>query len=180
MQRVLTIGCSGAGKTTLATALHDITGLELIHLDRQYYRAGWVPCEKQEWERRVIQLAAQERWIMDGNYGGTFDVRMARANTVIFLDRSRWRCLYRVLLRTLRGYGRTRTDMAQGCRERFDWHFLQYIYHYNRSRKPKILQRLRALPPDKEVIILNSNAGVEGFLRSVKQRVGTNNDCACD
>ena len=180
MNRVLVIGCSGAGKTTLSRALHDITGLELIHLDRHYYRAGWIPCERQEWERRVAQLAVRERWIMDGNYGGTFDTRMARADTVVFLDRSRWRCLYRVLLRTLRGYGQTRPDMAMGCKERFDWPFLSYIYHYNRSRRLKLLQRLRALPPGKEVIILDSHTGVQAFLRRVKQRTGRKNDYTCD
>ena len=98
---------------------------------------------------------------MDGNYGGTFDVRMARADTVIFLDRSRWWCLYCLVKRTLRGYGRTRTDMAPGCKERFE-------------------QRLRALSPSKEVVVLDSNTGVQAFLRSVNPRVGTKNDYTCN
>ena len=176
MQRVLVIGCSGAGKTTLASALHELTGLELIHLDRHYYRAGWVPSERQEWERRVDRLAAGERWIMDGNYAGTLDTRMARADTVIFLDRSRWRCLYRIIKRTVLDYGRTRPDMAPGCRERFDWPFIKYVYHYNQLRKPTILERLRALPPATEVVVQESDAGVRSFLRAVAERVEGRNE----
>jgi hypothetical protein len=48
-----------------------------------------------------------DRWIMDGNYSGSLDIRLERADTVIILVFSRWRCLVRVLRRwwTNRGGG---------------------------------------------------------------------------
>lgn len=63
VQRILIIGCSGAGKSTFARNLHDVCPvLELIHLDRYYWRPGWVETPKAEWEAIVKELAAKERF----------------------------------------------------------------------------------------------------------------------
>lgn len=67
MQRVLVIGSPGSGKSTLATELAERTGLPLIHLDQEYWRAGWVEPPKAEWRQRVADLISRERWVMDGN-----------------------------------------------------------------------------------------------------------------
>ncbi|MEM6700587.1 MAG: hypothetical protein AAF599_19435 [Bacteroidota bacterium] len=128
MKRILIIGNSGAGKTTLAYQIQELTGLELIHLDQEYWQAGWVEMHYFDWRDRVEQLTAKEMWIMDGNYRGTFDIRIPKADTIILLDRSKWLCLFRAIKRILRYYGKTRPDMAADCPERFDWEFLKYIY----------------------------------------------------
>lgn len=93
MERVAIIGPGGAGKSTLARQLGAITGVPVIHLDREHWKPGWVETPAAEWEERVRELAAAERWIIDGNYGGTLDVRLDRADTVVFLDFGRFRCL---------------------------------------------------------------------------------------
>ena len=59
--------------------------------------------------------------VMDGNYGGTLEPRLARYDTVVFLDRSRLLCLWRVVRRKLAYHGRSRPDMAPGCVERIPW-----------------------------------------------------------
>jgi adenylate kinase family enzyme len=69
----------------------------VVHLDRSCWRPGWVATPAEEWEAARTDLAAGERWIIDGNYGGTLNVRFARADTVIVLALPRWRCLVRVL-----------------------------------------------------------------------------------
>ena len=86
MKRVLVIGGPGTGKSTLARRLHAITGLPLFHLDRLYFRPGWQKTPKDEWQRLMAELAAREEWIMDGCYDSSFDIRMPRADTVIWLD----------------------------------------------------------------------------------------------
>jgi adenylate kinase family enzyme len=67
MERVLVIGSPGSGKSTLATELAQRTGLPLIHLDQQYWRAGWIEPDKGDWATEVEALIAGERWIIDGN-----------------------------------------------------------------------------------------------------------------
>ena len=95
MNRVLIIGSGGSGKTTLARRLAERTGLPLIHLDALYWRPGWDPTPGDEWRARIAALVRGERWIIDGNYGGTLDLRLEACDTVIFLDVSRWVCLWR-------------------------------------------------------------------------------------
>jgi adenylate kinase family enzyme len=69
VRRVLIIGCSGAGKSTFAAKLARETKLPLIHLDREFWHAGWVETPRSEWRARVTELVADESWIMEGNYG---------------------------------------------------------------------------------------------------------------
>ena len=102
MRRVLVIGCGGAGKSTLARKLGERLGLEVIHLDVHFWRPGWVQTPDEEWIPIVDELIEKESWIIDGSFNGTLDRRMARADTVIFLDLPRWRCLVRAIKRLLK------------------------------------------------------------------------------
>jgi adenylate kinase family enzyme len=138
MRRVLVLGCAGAGKTTLARTLGERTGLPVMHLDRHYWRPGWVEPDKETWRRQVGELLAQPSWIMDGNYGGTVAVRLAQADTAIFLDFSTWRCLWRVVKRIAVGYGRSRPDLADDCPEHVDFAFLLYVLRFRRRSRPNL------------------------------------------
>lgn len=80
------IGSPGAGKSTLAAEVARRTGLPLVHLDRLYWRAGWVESDKAEFVERVRETVAAPRWVIDGNYGGTLPIRLERADTVLWLD----------------------------------------------------------------------------------------------
>ncbi|WP_373058645.1 AAA family ATPase [Gemmatimonas sp.] len=118
MRRVLIIGSVGAEKLPVATALGARLATPIIHLDAQFWRAGWVPTPPDEWQTRVAELVAHEAWIMDGNYGGTLDQRFAACDTVRLLDLPRTWCLWRIVRRALRYGGRSRPDMTPGCPER--------------------------------------------------------------
>ena len=174
MLRVLLVGPGGAGKTTLARQLGDITGLPVVHLDAMYWRAGWVSTPKDEWEPIVQQLCSAPTWIMDGNFGGTIDQRLAACDTVLLLDLAPWRCLWRVLTRTARYAGRSRPDMAPGCPERLDAEFLWWIATYRRNKLPGLLAQLDAArDAGTKVEILRTPAEVERFLsRVIAARAG--------
>ncbi|HJQ34317.1 MAG TPA: DNA topology modulation protein [Pyrinomonadaceae bacterium] len=168
MRKILVIGTGGAGKSTFARALGERLGLPVIHLDREYWRAGWVEPPKDEWRQRVEELSARAAWVMDGNYSGTFDVRFDACDTIIFLDLPRAVCLWRVLKRSVM-YRRTlRPDMAEGCPERLDFKFIQWIWGYRSTRRPKVLALLERHSRDKRVIHLSTRAEVEQFLENIK------------
>ena len=167
MQRVLVIGSGGAGKSTFSARLAERTGLPLIHLDALYWRPGWIEPAKAEWEQTVAILVSTERWVMDGNYGGTLERRLAVADTVVFLDLPRTRCIYQALKRRIRFHGRSRPDMTPGCPERLTWDFLRWIWRYPVERRPKILQQLSELRTDQQAIIFHTQAEVEAFLLSL-------------
>ncbi|MEA3038439.1 MAG: hypothetical protein QOE79_952 [Sphingomonadales bacterium] len=165
MERVLVIGPPGAGKSTLATEIAQRTGLPLIHLDRHHWHAGWVEADRAEWEPKVQALIAGERWVIDGNYGGSLAARLARADTAIWLDFPVWLCLARIFRRALEYRGRTRPDMAEGCPERIGWEFLVYAARFPWVGRKRILAKLPAFSG--RLIHLRRPADASRFLRSL-------------
>lgn len=166
MQRVLVIGAGGAGKSTFAARLGQRTGLPVIHLDREYWQPGWIEPSREAWKATVAQLIAGERWILDGNFGGSMDVRLQACDTVVVLDMRRLTCMRRVLMRRLRHRGSARPDMTPGCNEKLSLDFLWWIWTYPARRRPAVLQRLQALRSDQAAVVLRSDAEVERFLAS--------------
>lgn len=166
MKRVLIIGSGGAGKTTFAKELALRTGLPLIHLDQLFWHPGWVPTPDPEWDRLIAKLCAGEAWIMDGNYGRTLGVRLAAADTVIFLNLPRLVCTWRIIKRQVRYFGRIRPDSAPGCPERLTWEFVWWVWTYPRRRRPDIIERLQTVRATKQVVVLNNVRQLRAFLAS--------------
>jgi len=167
LKRVLVIGTGGSGKTTVARRLAQRTGLPLIHLDTLYWRSGWQPTRADEWRATVQSLISRDAWIIDGNYGGTLDVRLAACDTVVFLDLPRLVCLWRVLKRQVRHLGQVRPELPPGCRERLSWEFIWWIWTYRSRRRDDVLERLAVLDKEKRVAILRSSTAIDAFLASV-------------
>ena len=164
MQRVLVIGSGGAGKSTVAREIAARLGLPLIHLDAHYWRPGWTETPADEWTAIVAKLTAEPRWVMDGNYGGTMAMRLAAADTVVFLDLPRVVCLWRVVKRRLMYHRRSRPDIAPGCPEQLNWEFLSWIlWTFPRLHRQRNLDRVRAAP-HVSVIMLRSRRQVDRFL----------------
>lgn len=168
IQRIMVIGCGGSGKSTLARKIHHILQLELIHLDQLYWSAGWVESPKAEWEDKVRKAAAKEKWVIDGNYRGTMDIRLPRADMVVFLDYSRWLCLYRVIKRTLLNYRQTRPDSAPGCPERFTLEFLMYVFSFNDKKRPQLLERLKKRKEGTQLVIIKNQKDYMQFLEQLQ------------
>ena len=89
MERIVIIGCGGAGKSTLARQLGEKLRIPVVHLDKLFWRPGWVQVPKEEFDALLRAELAKEKWIMDGNFDRTIPERLARCDTVIYLDFSR-------------------------------------------------------------------------------------------
>lgn len=169
MKKVLIIGSGGAGKSTFAKRLGEILAVEVFHLDSLYLRPGWVETPKPEWSTTVRGLLQHDPWIIDGNYGGTRDMRLKACDTVILLDLPPIVCLYRILKRTALLHGRTRPDMAEGCNERFVLEFAAWVWNYRKRNLPEVLSDLDAAV-GKNIIILRSAREVDAFLSELKKK----------
>lgn len=166
MKRVLVIGPGGAGKSTFARRLGQALNIEVKHLDKFYWRAGWTKPSKEDWLQTVTELTSADSWIMDGNFGGTLELRVKHCDTIIFLDMSRLLCLWRVAKRRLLYRNRSRPDMAEGCAEKLDREFISWVWNYSRRSRPRVIKLLDEHAGSKRVVWLRSNADVERFLVS--------------
>jgi adenylate kinase family enzyme len=166
MECVIIIGCGGAGKSTLARKMGEKTGLPVVHLDKLFWKPGWVESAKAEIDEIIRREMEQPRWIMDGNYNRTLAQRIARCDTVIYLDFSRIACLLGVIKRVLTTYGTVRPDMGAGCPERFDLEFLKWVWNYNRDRRENNYRLLNEATHAQTVVLKNRRA-VRKFLDSL-------------
>jgi adenylate kinase family enzyme len=110
-RRVIVTGLAGSGKSTLSLALAAKTGLPVIHLDLHFWKPGWVAPSETEWREKQCGVLAGNAWIADGNYPETLDLRLERADTVVFLDLPWWLCAGRAFLRGFRMPG----ELPEGC-----------------------------------------------------------------
>ena len=141
-------GMAGAGKSTFSKALASKTGLPLIHLDLHFWKPGWVEPSAGEWREKQVALLAGDEWIADGNYHETLDLRLGRADTVVFLDTPWWICARRAFMRGLRKPAGA--VMPDGCKDspwrrlRDEWRIVWRVWrarHSEREREPEIVSR---------------------------------------
>jgi adenylate kinase family enzyme len=166
MKRVVIIGCGGAGKSTLAQELGKRTGLPVIHLDSIFWLPGWVEMNRDEFDRKIRAELEKEQWIIDGNYNRTMPERVARCDTIIYLDFPRIVCLYGIFKRLLTNIGKTRPDMGEGCPERIDWEFLKWVWNYNKDKRERNYRLLNEAT-HAETIVLKNRRAVKKFLKSL-------------
>ncbi len=169
MKRILVIGVCGAGKSTLALKMRHKIGLPVIHLDQHYWKPGWIESSSDEWRSKVSQLVSGDEWIMDGNYVSTFDIRLPRADTVVYLDFSTPIALARVIRRTIQSHGQVRPDMANGCPERFNWESLQFVWTFHRLHRPKVEAALSKIGPHQKLFRLKTPSQAEAFLQALTE-----------
>ena len=102
MDKVLVIGCPGSGKSTFSRSLHAATGLPLCHLDLLYWNADKTTVPPDAFRARLEQVLQQEQWIIDGHYAATLPMRLARCDTVFWLDLPLEKCLSGIEARRFR------------------------------------------------------------------------------
>jgi len=143
-RRIAVLGSSGAGKSTLAVVLGEVTGLPVVHLDKEHWLPGWTEPDRATWSARLLEIAAQPEWIVDGQYGTSLTERLRRADLAIFLDLPTRVCLWRIVKRWWHYRGRVRPEMGEGCPEKIDFEFVHYVATFRWLQRPKILAAIDA------------------------------------
>ena len=162
MQKVLVIGCSGAGKSTFARRLRDITGLPLYYLDRLWHKADRTHITREEFDRVLAEWLARPAWIIDGDYSRTLPQRLEACDTVFFLDFPLEVCLAGVENRR----GAQRPDMPW-VEEELDAEFLQYILDFGQAQLPAIRAMLEPYRGRRQILTFRSRAGADAWLNAL-------------
>jgi adenylate kinase family enzyme len=152
MKRVVIVGPGASGKSTLAVHLGEITGVPVIELDKVFWRPGLVATPRDRWVEIQQRLVQEDAWIMDGDLGpyDAVEVRLRAADTVIFLDLSLIRCVWRA---------------ARRSRERAD--FWLWLLRYRRQSRRILVEAIADHAPNANVCILRTPKALTRFVADV-------------
>ena len=167
MNRIVIVGSGGSGKSTAAKQLGLALSLEVIHLDRLFWKPGWVRVPPPEQEAIIQEIISRPSWIIDGDHLRTQPLRFAAADTILFLDFPRCVCLWRTVKRFFQHWRRSRPGMAEGCPERLSWLLLQWVWRYPTDTRPQVMENIRQYAEGRQVIALRGPRDVPSFLCSL-------------
>lgn len=159
MQKILVIGSPGAGKSTFARKLRDRTGLPLYYLDLLYHNPDRTTVSREIFDRKLLDILRQDRWILDGNYQRTIAMRLQYCDTVFLLDYPAEICLAGAEARV----GIVREEMPWTEKE-LDPAFRQAILDYPHKQMPEVCRLLDAYRTDREIVIFKSRAEANAYV----------------
>ena len=156
--KICIIGYSGCGKSTLAKALGERYNEPVLHLDSVHFLPNWEERTPEEMRQIVGKfMDKNDGWVIDGNYNKCdFERRLEEADEIIFMNFNRFACFFRAWKRYFRYKGKTRTDMAVGCNEKFDWEFIKWLLVSGRTKsRREHFARVLCKYPQKTVVLKN-------------------------
>ena len=159
MKRVIVIGSPGAGKSTFARKLRDKTGLPLFYLDMIWHLPDRTNISREEFDARLSEIIAGDKWIIDGNYGRTMEMRLKACDTVILLDYPLEVCLDGARTRV----GQKREEMPW-IEEKLDEEFRQWIQDFPNEQLPRIYQLLEQYKEGRRICILHSREDADAWI----------------
>jgi adenylate kinase family enzyme len=169
-ERIVVYGVTGSGKSTLAARIAERTGLPYHSADDLTWQPGWVPVPDEEQRRRIAEVCAGERWVLDAAYSKWKDVVLPRTQLVVGLDYPRWLSLGRLLRRTLvRSVTRVRicNGNVESFRQMFSadsiirWHFTSF------AAKRARIRAWAADSPGPEIVRLTSPRQTRRWLETL-------------
>ena len=179
MRRVVVLGGSCSGKTTVSRELAAILGVPHVELDALHHGPNWeeAPAELLQERVRAALAAAPDGWVVDGTYYGKLgSLVLERADTAVFLDppfatafrRSLWRTFSRAV---------TRAELWNGNRETFRNAFSRYsiplwVVRTHRDQREKWPARL-AQHPHLDVVHLRSPRETRAWIQSIQATAST-------
>lgn len=161
MQKVIVIGSPGAGKSEFARKLRDATQLPLYYLDMLWHKADRTNISRDEFDLELNKILNLDKWIIDGNYLRTLEVRLKECDTVFLLDYPLNVCLAGVKSRI----GKKREDMPW-IETEFDAEFKQWIEDFPEDQLPQIYDLLKE-NKQKKIVIFKLREEADKYLESV-------------
>ena len=172
MRRIVVVGSSGSGKTTVSGLLAQKLRVVHVEMDALHHGPNWTEATADELREAVArELWDRDGWVVDGNYSGKLGTFvLEQADTVVWLDLPLRTCLRRLWRRTIY---RLRDDVELWNGNRETWRgafwggeslFWWTIRHHRRRRHvwPQRFARL----PNLTVVRLRSPAEVATWLAS--------------
>ncbi len=162
MLKIIIIGSPGSGKSTFARKLRDITNLPLYYLDILWHKKDRTNISREEFDEKLEKILKKDKWIIDGNYQRTIEMRLKECDTVFLMDYPLEVCLSGAEERV----GKKREDLPW-IEEKVDEEFKQIIVDFSKNKLPQIYKLLEKYQQDKNIIIFKSREEAEGYIKKM-------------
>ena len=169
MKRIVVTGPAGAGKSGLAQELGRLIGIPVLHLDTMFWRPGWIATPPDEWEAVQRRELAGDSWIAEAQFDDVLPDWFHAADTVVFVDASPLRCLWRVSRRRLNRQGSVGTPAGTEPAP-FHRSFLKFLrnqWRYRRRVRGELLAELARERNGRRVVLLRRRSDAAAFMSSV-------------
>lgn len=163
MNKIIIIGCPGSGKTTFAEKLNKRTGLPLYYLDAIWHKPDKTHISREDFDERILEIFKKDKWIIDGNYKRTIELRLKECDTVFLFDLPTEVCLQGATERISKG----RYDLPW-LETELDPEFKQFIEEFSEKTLPYIYELIEKYKSEKQVIIFKSRKDADKYINNLK------------
>ncbi len=163
-KRIIVIGCPGSGKSTFSRKLGEITKIPLYHLDAIYWNKDCSHISRAKLINEQRKILKNDRFIIDGNFKSTLEIRVKKADLVFFFDLPTDTCIYGATHR--KG---NRPEMP--CELPANDELIDFITSFNTDIKPMIDNLLKKY--NSNVITFHSHNEADEYLNNIRRKYVT-------
>ncbi len=160
-RRIVVVGTTSSGKSTLAAQVAQKLGLDFVELDALHWEPRWTEAPNEVFRQRVDEATRSPGWVVAGNYKTVRDITWPRAQAVIWLDYPLRTVFWRLTRRTFTRWwtrellwGTNREDLWEHFKLWSDESLFHWLFKTYWRRKREYPQ-LFALPENAHLQIIH-------------------------
>jgi len=160
-KKIVVVGTTSSGKSTLASQLAERIGGDFIELDALHWEPNWVEAPDEVFRERVKTAISSQVWVVAGNYQAVRTLIWQHAEAIIWLDYPFHIVFRRLLTRTIRRSFH-QEELWNGNRENFWTHLKLWseesLFHWlfkTYWRRKREYPLLFALPENEHLKVIH-------------------------
>lgn len=163
MNKIIVIGPSGSGKSEFSRKLNKILNIDIYHLDNIFWNSDKTHITREEFDIKLNDILSKDKWIIDGDYSRTYEIRFMNADTIFYLDYPLDVCLEGAKSRI----GKKRDDLPW-IEDEFTQEFKEWIINWHNTTKPMVEVLINKYK-NKNIIIFKNRDEANSYLKSLNK-----------